>query len=1657
MLKQTPKKRVLFVRRITPVALALFGVFCFAALPFSSPKTAYATTSNTINFQARLQSSSGAIVPDGNYNVEFKLYDASSSSGSSQGSCSGDAHCLWVETRTSGNVVTVRDGYLTVNLGSVSAFSGIDWSQQLYLTMNIGGTGSPSWDGEMSPRLPLTAVPYAFQAGQLATTSSGIKSTLAIQAPTVGNQTFQIQDQGAGGTYNILTQNQSDLRYLQLQGSTPGTAQTGNFNITGTGIAATLQASLFQTADGSAASTALSLRSGNTTGGSGLSTGAVTIKSGDGSGTNTSSGNINIDSGAKTGSGTTGSINIGATNATAVTITPATTFGGTVGLTSTTGSTGAFYVDTTTGNPFFNVDTSNNRVTIGIVGNCTGGPGSGRLCVNNSSTAANIVNTQNVLSLNVSGSAGTSMGQRIAISDTSTSKANTNTALYVDNTGTTNASAVTNGLFVNNPSGLGGGNLIQLQSASSDVFKITNAGAATFKGGVDINDTADTGALTVDNVSGVFFRVDTSNSKVQIGDPAGTICSGGGRFCVGQNVTSGTGIVNSNNIETINTSSGGIILGQKIVMTDTSSTVANTLTGLKIDYTSSTNTGASGATYNGIVVQVPASTPGTNGSLLQLQNGATNILNINDAGGTLLHTTANTANAFQITNSSNTNVFNVATNGNTVTFGNVTSTGGAGVAASLILADGTSTNRSLTINTAALGASRTVTLDDVTGTIMMVQSGTPTSQTGGFTVSGTGTAASFVATSNVQTPLVQTADSSGASTAIVFRSGNTTGGSALSTGTVTIKSGDGSGTNTSSGNVSIDSGSISGTGTAGTVTVGGTNASGVTVGNTSGASSLTLQAGTGNVSITGATATTYTIGASGTTGAITLGQSTDTNTINIGNATTATGKTQTITVGGSATGTGKAVITIGNTNGASSLALNAGSGNILATTAGNTSFVSSTDSTSAFQIQNHNSSSNLLIADTTNTRIGIGKTSPSYTLDVAGDINIGSGKLYYANGSPGQSIAACSGGQVLTNIGVTAGIITSIGGCATNGGGISPTLQNVYDNSGSTDPQIGLTNSSGGLKLRDASGSTITNLFQIQDSAGSSTYFKVTSSATTAGNLVATTSLQGPLFQTADGAGASTAVAFRSGNTTGGSALSTGGVTIKSGDGSGTNTSSGNVSIDSGSISGTGTAGTVTVGGTNASGVTVGNTSGAAALTLQAGTGNVAITGATGTTYTIGATGTTGTITVGQSTDTNTIAIGSGTTATAKTQTVSIATAATGTGKAVITIGNTNGASSVTILSGTGATNIGTVGSSTAGSTTHIADTSDATNAQAVTIGSAAANTGNLTIIQGGSTTSTSAAAIQLLPATAGTITLGASAGTGAITLGRSTAANTITIGNGNITSGTQTITIGNGATSSGIEAVTIGSTNSTSSLLLQGGTGSSAVSIQAGTSGTISLATTNANTLTVGNSSGSITVAGSLRVGDASNNTTFDSTNYEPTLSGNARHNANINLSPEFAGATITAPSGACTNASGTMTSDNDTASPYHNYYQWTTTQSGAAQCYDIWVRIPIPDDFSAFGSRGSVGSSPAINIYTKSSDLTNSTLNIINMYDSTNSAVSWSSSSNNITPGSTGTWTQKTATASSGTYSAGGYIVLDIRLQSKSSSTAQLGEINIPYVTKW
>jgi hypothetical protein len=239
-------------RAFKQAGLALvLGVVLATGLAATLVRPAYAVASTTLNFQAKLEGADGAIAPDGNYNVEFKLYSASTG---------GTA--LWTEDHlnSASNGLRLDNGYLTVELGSVTAFpSTIHWDQATYITMNIGGTstGSPTYDGEMNPRLKLTAVPYAFQAKsaeQLSISNGTFVTTLTVTPPTA-NRSITLPD--ASGTV-CLDASVNNCNYASAAGSAAyiqnGTTLQGtaNFNIqskSATDATAVIQAYTGQTAD----------------------------------------------------------------------------------------------------------------------------------------------------------------------------------------------------------------------------------------------------------------------------------------------------------------------------------------------------------------------------------------------------------------------------------------------------------------------------------------------------------------------------------------------------------------------------------------------------------------------------------------------------------------------------------------------------------------------------------------------------------------------------------------------------------------------------------------------------------------------------------------------------------------------------------------------------------------------------------------------------------------------------------------------------------------------------------------------------------------------------------------------------------------------------------------------------------------------------------------------------------------------------------------------------------------------------------------------------------------------------------------------------------------------------------------------------------------
>ena len=250
-----------------------------------------------------------------------------------------------------------------------------------------------------------------------------------------------------------------------------------------------------------------------------------------------------------------------------------------------------------------------------------------------------------------------------------------------------------------------------------------------------------------------------------------------------------------------------------------------------------------------------------------------------------------------------------------------------------------------------------------------------------------------------------------------------------------------------------------------------------------------------------------------------------------------------------------------------------------------------------------------------------------------------------------------------------------------------------------------------------------------------------------------------------------------------------------------------------------------------------------------------------------------------------------------------------------------------------------------------------------------------------------------------------------------------------NVTGGTITTLDTNEAltiTSNGIGAIGIGTDNTARAITIG----------QSNTSSTLAL---------TGGDDWSVSTAGLATFGVSGNAFAFNPSS-GPTYSGTARPTKRVTLTPEYVGATITGDGSSNT---GSMTSDNMTSSPYRNFYKWLNTQ-GTAQDYDVWVRVPLPADFSAMAA------TPTLSIDTYTSDTTNGTV-LVTVYDTAGTA---DCSSVAFTPTSTTTWQTKTATTclDTGTYTANGVMTLDIKLTGAATTgDTRISTISFDYLAKF
>ncbi len=186
------------IRKFFGYALILSAII-FTTIS-DSPHAA-ATTNPTINFQGRLLNAAGATVPDGYYNIQFKIYQDGDGLSANDATGSPAGALKWTENWMNNNSqgVLVKNGYMSVELGTVNPFAAqVDWNQStLWLSINIGNTnatctpvGSCGLDGEMTPMKRFSSTPYAMNAGMLGglTAAGFIQNTTTLQSSNIAVQ-----------------------------------------------------------------------------------------------------------------------------------------------------------------------------------------------------------------------------------------------------------------------------------------------------------------------------------------------------------------------------------------------------------------------------------------------------------------------------------------------------------------------------------------------------------------------------------------------------------------------------------------------------------------------------------------------------------------------------------------------------------------------------------------------------------------------------------------------------------------------------------------------------------------------------------------------------------------------------------------------------------------------------------------------------------------------------------------------------------------------------------------------------------------------------------------------------------------------------------------------------------------------------------------------------------------------------------------------------------------------------------------------------------------------------------------------------------------------------------------------------------------------------
>ena len=146
------------------VAMASLVLVYFAFVAYTTLVAAAAPPS-TLNFQGRLTNASGIIMPDGLYNMQFRIFTTPTGGTAS-----------WSETREVASRVQVTNGLFSTQLGQVtplpaSLFNTTDLYFEITMASPATATCSTAscatWESPMGPRQKLATSAYAFNAAML--------------------------------------------------------------------------------------------------------------------------------------------------------------------------------------------------------------------------------------------------------------------------------------------------------------------------------------------------------------------------------------------------------------------------------------------------------------------------------------------------------------------------------------------------------------------------------------------------------------------------------------------------------------------------------------------------------------------------------------------------------------------------------------------------------------------------------------------------------------------------------------------------------------------------------------------------------------------------------------------------------------------------------------------------------------------------------------------------------------------------------------------------------------------------------------------------------------------------------------------------------------------------------------------------------------------------------------------------------------------------------------------------------------------------------------------------------------------------------------------------------------------------------------------------